>query len=187
MRYFSAFPKLRYNFNIKGEDRLIIVRDIALNLRFVNDVVNGIDFYNQYDIEDGETPEFVSERVYNTPHYHWAIMLYNGKFDYIEDWPRSSFALSEYITDKYGDGHEHDQHVIYNNPHYVDNNDNVFYRLNPITSEDISLSVYGSRVVTNTEYETILNDSKRRIKLLDPALMSQVVNEYQAAFSIINI
>jgi hypothetical protein len=185
MKYFAEFPKILYNFNITGENRLVVVRDIALNVRFVQELVEGIDFYNEYDIEDGETPQFIAEKVYKDPLLHWVIMVYNQRYDYFYDWPMDSDTLDAYITEKYGSGNENDQHIIFGNPHYEDANGNIFYKVNTQTGADDSTSVPYAKVISNKDYEYKVNNSKRRIKLIDIRLINQVVDEFQSAFEVI--
>lgn len=186
MQYFKEIPKLYYNFDIKGKSRLLIVKDVALNVRFVKELTENIQFFDEYVIKDGETPEHVSEAFYNSPYYHWIIMLYNQKYDYINDWPRSSLELGEYIREKYGENNEYAQHEIHGNPHYEDRNGNVYYHVDPVTGANISEELPFWRKISNTEYEERINEEKRHIRILDKRLVDQVVNEFESAFSVIS-
>ena len=138
-----------------------------------------------FDIEDGETPQFIAEKVYKDPLLHWVIMVYNQRYDYFYDWPMDSDTLDAYITEKYGSGNENDQHIIFGNPHYEDANGNIFYKVNTQTGVDDSTSVPYAKVISNKDYEYKVNNSKRRIKLIDIRLINQVVDEFQSAFEVI--
>lgn len=190
MSYFKHFPRIPYEFIIDGEPVLVNMVDIALNVRAKKKYLNDVLLYDEYDIEDGETPESISERLYGTPFYHWLIMLANNRFDYIEDFPRRTIDLENYITEKYGAGHEYDQHMIGGHPHFVDRNGNVvtklsfelFQQQNPDIPTAELVEEYERyerrfKKVTNREYEESLNESKRRIRVIHAEIIERVASE----------
>lgn len=185
MSYFSNFPSIIYNFNINGSTQLLTVKDIALNVRVRKEILEGITLYDEYDIEDGESPEIISEKLYGRPDYHWTIMLVNVRFDYIKDWPLRQLDLDKYITEKYGVGHEYDQHLVSGNLHYEDISGNIVTKLTQSQYElfypgksYVEYS-YGFSSVSNYEYETRLNEDKRRIKVLNSTAVDKMVNDIQ--------
>lgn len=191
MTYFTNFPKIPYVFNIDGKPVLINLVDIALNLRARKVALENYLIYDEYDIEDGETPEIISEKLYGKPRYHWLIMLINNRFDYINDFPRRSIDLENYITEKYGAGHEFDQHVLPGGSlYYEDRSGNVvdkmdidlFATTNPhIAPEDLNEQYerygQGFSTVSNHEVEERINERKRRIKVINAAVIEQVASE----------
>lgn len=193
MTYFTNFPKIPYVFNIDGKPVLINMIDIALNVRARKAALENYLIYDEYDIEDGETPDIISEKLYGRPRYHWLIMLINNRFDYINDFPRRSIDLENYITEKYGAGHEFDQHVLPNGSlYYEDREGNVvdkmdidlFETVNPhIAPEDLNEQYErysrGFSTVSNHEVEERANERKRRIKVINAAVIDQVSREIQ--------
>lgn len=238
--YFANFPKIVYDFDLgKGTDYRIIT-DITRNVRVRKQVLENISLYDYYDIQEGETPEIVSEKFYGTPYYHWVIMLVNQRYDYINDFPLSTNELEAYIARKYGDN-------AYEAHHYMQNgvitegaatitfkeyagyegtfggfsvgdivyNNRTGYKarvdlVNPQTSAytvtlTVSMRDGGFKVgdiirglyedtdgeitavniaevyssVSNYQYEFDVNESKRRIKIVDPSLVEQLVKEFQ--------
>jgi hypothetical protein len=104
MMYFSNFPKTMYQvraatFNRPAE--YVVLTDITRNVRFKKDVLDNIAIYDLYIMTEGETIEQVSERLYGSPHYHWVLMLYNDRFNYVADLPLTSQALDNHINAKY--------------------------------------------------------------------------------------
>ena len=94
--YFENFPTVLYDFPVKDSaNKFIGVKDITRNLRFKAEFIESISVYETYQMQDGETIEMVSEKVYGTPDYHWVLMLLNQRYDHIED-----FALSQRHFDK---------------------------------------------------------------------------------------
>jgi len=88
--YFREFPKFLYDFKYGNRDtRTSIVTDITRNVRVRKEVLENVTLYDEYDIVDGETPEIIAEKIYGNPEYHWIIMLANGRYDYITDFPKN--------------------------------------------------------------------------------------------------
>lgn len=160
--YFEEFGKFTYPFKINGKTEYKIVSDITQNVRVRTEILANITLYDEYDIKDGETPEIIAEKVYGSPLYHWVVMLCNQRYDYINDFPLSSYNLEQHITEKYGSGNEYDTH------HYVDTNGNIVDSSN---SQATSISNY--------QYEDDENEKKRRIKLITPNLLKTILKNFK--------
>ena len=159
--YFENFPKFAYDFDINGERKVLIVSDITRNVRFRKEILSNVTLYDEYDIKEGETPEIIAEKLYGNSQYHWIIMLVNGRYDYIKDFPLTYTALTQYITDKYGVGNESDAHHYENSMGYIVNYDDP-----------------DAESVSNTAYEEKLNEAKRRIKVISPQLLEKIVQQF---------
>ena len=109
--YFSQFPKIFYDFpQDLSSTNLQILTDITTNVRVRKEVLENITIYDEYDIQEGETPEIIAERVYGDPELHWVIMLANQRYDYLEDFPMTSLELENMCIAKYGADHLDDIH-----------------------------------------------------------------------------
>jgi hypothetical protein len=146
----------------KKYHKLMALKDITKNIRFRRDVLANVSVYDQYDIVDGETPEIIAEKIYGNALYHWIVMLANDIYDYRADFPLTSVALEQYVTDKYGSGNEYDDH------HYIDSNGFV-----------VSSDQAGATSVSNMQYEQDLNEQKRRIKIISPSLINVILKNYK--------
>lgn len=238
--YFSNFPKIVYDFDLSNGVDYKIVTDITRNVRVRKQILENISLYDYYDVQEGETPEMISEKVYGTPYYHWVIMLVNQRYDYINDFPLSQLELDTYIDNKYGDKkyHVHDYKVDgfikegINTLVLRDSNmdgggigemavgkvltsmvngyearidtilvesDNKTVTIEvsmrtgkfapgetvKIRDEDAYAEVVSCELpvqyttTSNYDYEFNLNESKRRIKLVDPSLVEQIVKEFK--------
>ena len=158
--YFQKFPRIVYEYDIKGKGVLKTVVDITRNVRFQKELLSNITLYDLYDIKDGETPEMLSDRIYGSSQYHWVIMLANDRYDYIRDWPMSSdvlnnYILSNYTTEQLGDTHhwEKDGYIV-------------------------ESDILDASPVSNWEHEVRQNDLKRRIKIINPVLLKQILQEF---------
>lgn len=158
--YFKEFPQTLYDFQIAGKTKVMLVKDITRNIRFRRDVLANITVYDMYDIVDGETPEIIAEKIYGDSQYHWIIMLANDRYDYIADFPMTYPVLSKYIDEKYGTTKYQPHHYVSATGHIVDSD------------------FPGAIPVSNVVYEEQLNESKRRIKIISPALISTILNNF---------
>lgn len=163
--YFRKFPDIYYQYDINGKPTLKIVSDITTNVRFRKEILDNVTLYDSYDVQDGETPEIVAAKLYGSTEYHWVVMLANDVHDYLEDWPLDSRTLDLYIQDKY-----EDPYAIH---HWVSKETGIIVDPQFFTFEEVA-------AVTNYEHEVIVNDSKRRIKLISPDLLSNILTQFKA-------
>jgi hypothetical protein len=160
--YFKDFPKFAYDFEIAGKTKVLLLTDITRNVRFRKEILGKIELYDEYDIQDGETPEIIAEKVYGNANYHWVIMLVNERYDYIADFPMSYSQLTKYVQDKYGVGNEYNIHHYVNEKGYI-----------------VDQYYVGKSSVSNLDYEERINEQKRRIKLVSPQLIDRVMKQFK--------
>lgn len=229
--YFQNFPKIVYDFNLSNETDYRIVTDITRNVRLRKQILENITLYDYYEIQEGDTPEIISEKIYGTPYYHWVIMLVNQRYDYINDFPLTQLELDTYIDEKYGNKKYHVNNYKVNG--FVKNGVNLLVLSGVIGGIDVGSVLtsvtngYQARVdsidqvsgnttfsvslrtgnfiqgesinsgpntfftvtscvipspyttQTNYDYEFALNESKRKIKIVDPSLVEQLVKEFK--------
>lgn len=159
--YFKNFPTIYYGFEINGKTEVKTIVDITRNVRVLKSLLSNITLYDLYDIRDGETPEMISYKFYNTPMYHWVIMLINDKYDYISDFPLSEVNLVEFIKEKYGEDN------VYATHHYETDKGLVVDSDHP-----------GAVEITNYQYESKQNEKKRRIKIISNEFMSAIIKQF---------
>jgi hypothetical protein len=218
--YFKDFPKFFYEFDIKGEKSLTAVKDITRNIRFRRDILSNITVYDEYDIQEGETPEIIAEKIYGSPEYHWVIMLANERNDYISDFPLSPDELDQYIYQKYAnytddmdsDIREAVNSIAKESTHHFETPDGIVvfdksqfpeisfevrftledgsgYLLDEYSRQLVSENSIEDEVqvldnflkvpVSNLEYESAINESKRRIKLIPPYLLTKIIQDFK--------
>lgn len=158
--YFNNFPNIYYQFNVNGTPVLKVVKDITRNVRFRKAILDQITLFDEYDVKDGETPDIIAAKYYGNSEYHWIVMLCNQRYDYLEDFPKSTRMLEEYINSKYAEP--------YGTHHYE------------LDGFIVSEGTAGAVPVSNYEYEDRLNESKRRIKLISPTMLNQIIANYKS-------
>lgn len=85
MIYFNGYPKIEYSFpdGNKLETTYIFARpDIT---------ITNVDSYNvdglQYTVEDGKSPDNMSNEIYGDKNLFWVLLLQNNIIDFYNDWP----------------------------------------------------------------------------------------------------
>ena len=155
--YFNKFNKLQYT--LDNGKSFQIVTDILTRVAFRDDIVNNTALYDEYDVQDGQTPEILAAQYYGNSNYHWIILLTNQIIDPVLDWPMSQNQLTDYCEQKYTN--------IYGTHHY-ENNDGIV----------VNSTEAFATPITNYDFEDRENEKKRRIKLIRKAVIAEVVSEF---------
>jgi hypothetical protein len=164
MAYFERFPLTPYLSNNRID--FSIVTDITRRVAVRTEIKENYTIYDEYDVQNGETPEIVSFNLYETTDYHWVILLMNDIIDPRYDWPLSDINVRKYTESKYGS----DDANVYGIHHY---------QISP-TNPIIVDSTYPEAVsVSNIEYELAENEKKRRIKILKKEFLPSFVTEFE--------
>jgi len=153
--YFSKFPFLFYTLDDGKSYQL--TTDIFRRTAFISNVIQNVAFYDEYDVQDGETPEIIADMVYGNSEYHWIIMMANDIVDPVLDWPMTYNQLVKYSEDKYDN--------IQAIHHYEDENGYI---------------VNSGFPVSNIQYEESVNESKRRIKIVRKEIISDIIDEFSS-------
>ena len=167
--YFDNFPTIIYD-----SEKENVFKDVKNLLRRVGiraKVKSNALLYDTYDVKNGETPESLAFKLYGDAELHWVIMLLNDITDRYHDWPMTEAQFSQFVQDKY------------------DNVDGTHHYEISQSSGDTSIKIdvgtsntnYPSAtLITNYEYEQSQQDSKRKIRLLDPAFVADFVEEFKS-------
>jgi hypothetical protein len=153
---FNIYPRIEYKTN--EYDTLKCV-DIGVSAKIK-------DYFAKYRptsvrpyyINDGESPDMVSYKMYGTPKYGYIILMTNNIDSIYDGWPKSSTAFKNYIIEKYG------------SLSYAYTNDLYYYTGGGLViSEESYLELEDSKKhkLTILEYETKKNTERSFIKILD--------------------
>ena len=169
--YFYKFPTIDYD--ATGNKETTKIQDILIRIMIRKGIRERNALFSKYDVKDWETPESVSYQFYDSPHYHWVIMMMNKMFSRYYDWPMSETALQAYTFDKWGSPFGPDA-----NHHYeaAQTSGNTAVKLR--VKSDFS----GAVAITNLEYERAVNEAKRPIKILAPSYLGQFLDEHSKIF-----
>lgn len=100
MNFFKLFPKVPVDIQKDGR-----VNQMVNTFRSVRPLQNFVDqpsLYTFYEIQNGERPDIVSQRLYGTAEYYWTFFVIN---EFLHDgyraWPMSQEVAHEYINTEY--------------------------------------------------------------------------------------
>ncbi len=174
MAYFKYFNQIGYD--IRGsQDQLEIdsVTNILQRVRLRLDGIKYRVFFSQHMIQDGETPEYLAHQFYGDSELHWIILYAHQATNPYYDWPLKYHDLQKFIIKKYGVGNEYGTHHFEDNDgHTVD--EHYFDRdaMNWVT-------VNGTTIITNFQYEEKLNDDKRRLNIIRQEFVGPILKEFK--------
>jgi hypothetical protein len=172
--YFAYFPKGTYD--LAGDGNTKLVTDLMRRIKIRSKVQSISALYDLYDVKEGETPEIVALKHFGSPMYHWVILLTNNVTDRYYDWPLSTYELEQYLTDKYENPDSIHHYEIDQLSGSIKSNGPSDYTMKiQVDPIDFPLAV----AVTNREYEQRIQDQKRQIKLLDPAYLQILMEEFK--------
>ena len=134
-----------------------ILTDIMSRIYYKSGFDNEKALYTLYDVREGERPEDVSFKFYGSQEYHWVILLFNEIINSYEEWYMTEQQVIDIAQSKYSD--------IYATHHH---------------EKDGFINSTGTgKLVTNLDYEISLNESKRRIRILNNIHLKIFLDEYR--------
>ena len=100
MSYFSMFPTQVYDYNRDGVLQTVV--DLYRSVRPIQNYIDDLAAYTYINIPNGERPDILSQRLYNSSDLHWTFFLVNDFLhEGISAWPMSQEDLQQYITTHY--------------------------------------------------------------------------------------
>ena len=166
--YFQNFPLIPYDSVGDGQYKLVtnLLKRVALRAK----VKTNSALFDTYDVKEGQTPEMVADKLYGDPNLHWIVMYVNNITDRYHQWPLTTPQFLAFLNDKYS------------------NPDGLHHYEITQTSGDTTVTIdigtdntehSGATIITNREFEEKRQDTLRSIRLLDPAYVSQFVEEFE--------
>ena len=205
MAYFQELPNIAHTSLLpvrnKIEDR-IIVKNLFKRSKLRTDVDQAITAFNYYYVEDQQRPDILAQELYGDSELDWVILISNNITNVRNQWPLNHNDLQAYMLEKYGSeqnilGIHHTEtvkivdeynRVILNGGLEVDV-DFTFTFTGSVTSSTGSLirvqltgnsnTINPVRSITNYDYETKLNEEKRKIRVLKPQFLGAFLTEHR--------
>ena len=195
MAYFNELPNISYPSLLpssnKIEDR-IEVKNIFKRSKLRSDVDQAITAFNYFYIPEGDRPDIVAENIYNDAELDWVILTANNITNIRDQWPLTHNDLHTYMLEKYGSEENITKVRHHETRKIVDEYNRVVMPAGLEVDSDFSfeylsysgqvIKVLSSQVVgaiTNYQYETKLNEEKRRIKILKPEYLPLFITDHQ--------
>ena len=190
--YFSNFPKILYD--IHGTNSTSPNYTVGTNLlirqKLKDAVKKDVSIYYPYVVPDSITrADTLSYLIYGDTKFTWTIYLVNNIIDPIWEWPLTPALFRKFLENKYGSvaiANTTVHHYEYIWSERVE----VTGTADPIPEQfvEVDYATYLTinedlkRIIYAYEYELDLNESHRKIQLIQPLYASQVLTESRGMF-----
>jgi len=186
MGFFRELPNLRYpSFLPEKISSLdyIEVKNIFRRVKLRDDLQNYFTVFNKYEIPMGARPDNVAEDLYGNAQFDWVVLTVAGILNVRNEWPLSNYDLYNYAEQKYGESLNSIRFFETKEVKNVDGKlilpkgkvvDSDFTIPNPSQPNATLNPVVG---VSNYEYETKLNEEKRKIFVLKEEYLQQFLSD----------
>lgn len=200
MLYFNTLPKV---LTPDQNGNYILMTNILTRAKLIEELQDNPMLFYKYNIQDGDTPEIISEKYYGDPYKYWIVLYSNQIMDPVWDWPLNYQQFLEYINNKYATEAEDAGKTPYE---YTNTTVHAYEKVitttdsysETLTEKIIPLDVgaYNSFVETNNtytlpsgltctvratkrsvslyDYEFDLNEAKREIKVMNNNYVNQM-------------
>lgn len=179
MSYFEKLPLTQFEFN----DNNYIVRDILRRSAFISEYKPLTDLYTSYTIGDGESPSSVALKFYGSPTLHWIILIFNEIHNQLGGWPLDTVNLEKTVKEKYGEV------AMFQTRHYEKDGFIVGFtkEFSPdvtwVPPENPGVEDPNIYPVSFLEYESRLNEEKRKITILRPELVREFITQFESSIN----
>ena len=192
MGYFQELPNISYPSLLparnKIEDR-IVVKNIFKRSKLRTDVDQAITGFDYYCIEDEQRPDTLALELYDNSELDWVILTVNNITNIRNEWPLNNNDLHAYMLEKYGS----EQGILgihhYETKQIVDEYNRLIMPAGLEVDKDFTFKYknYTNTIVTvnpvvtitNYDYETRLNEDKRKIRVLKPQYIGAFISEHR--------
>lgn len=198
MQYFDTLPKVVQTDNV-GISR--VFTNLMARASIIPDVLKNPLVYYSYDIQEGDTPETIAYKYYGDSYRYWIVLFANELLDPQWSWPMDSNVFEAYMEAKYPSGNttttvysyekkltqtDNDTNTITINT--IDINEQEYNTLVPNTQTytiaNSTVTVQTTkRIVTIYDYENELNESKRKINILNSIYVDQLESQFKSLMS----
>ena len=190
MAYFENIPNLKYPYfqvTNSSSDDTILTKNIFRRAKLRDDFLKYYTYFYKYKIVGDSRPDDVSYEVYGKTDYDWVVLLVNNIINIKREWPMSDGDLNNYLNTKYTQ-QQLGEIKYYETTEVRDTFGRLILPAGLRVSSSYTLTYNDGEVqrtvtpinqVTNYEYEVLLNDQKRNIYVLKPAILSEFVSEFK--------
>lgn len=198
MQYFDTLPKIIQTDNV-GVSR--VFTNLLARASVIPDVLKNPLVYYSYDIQEGDTPEIIAYKYYGDSYRYWIVLFANELLDPQWSWPMTSTVFDSYMNEKYPSGNTTTTVYSYEKSLKQTDSDTNTVTINTI---DINEDEYNTlltnaqtyaignstvtiqttkRIISIYDYELELNESKRKINILNSIYVDQLETQFKSLMS----
>lgn len=186
MSYFRELPDLEYQSPLTervSSTQYVRVKNIFRRLKIRDDLKNVFVLFNKYIIPEGARPDTVAEELYGKSDLDWVVLTVAGITNVRDQWPLNSRDLYRFCENKYGNDLNNVR--FYETTEVRDSKNRLFLPAGKVVDSSFTITkpdfpaetlnpVLG---ITNYEYETRLNEEKRKIDILKRLYLQQFLTD----------
>ena len=184
---FRRMPEVAYNYsNSITNPEFFLVKNIWRRNEILDTYFNSLTLFDEYIIQDGETPETISYNYYQDVFFGWTILMVNDITNFHRDWPMDAAALKEYVYNKYPNPGATSH---YETTKVVDALDRTIIEAGKQVPSNFSITYFDGtasagvtvnpvQTVSYYQKETRDNDKRRSIRLIRPAHIKDFADAY---------
>lgn len=204
MSYFRELPNILYPSNLvdkESSQQYIAVKNLFRRVKLSGEADGIASLFTKYTILEGQRPDTIAKAFYKNETYDWVVVLTSGITNIKDQWPLSNYDLQRYVENKYGLTGMNDVHH-YETLEVVDSKNRLIlsegmkvnqnFKIPAPLDTNITYNIIGAyettkhsgsgdlnpvKGISNYEYETILNESKRKINLLKSKYLMRYIDE----------
>lgn len=206
LEYFSPL-------NTKGSGReYITVKNLFRRVKLFDWIQEYSNVFQKIELNEFDRPDIIAEEYYGSASYDWVVLITADITNYQQQWPLSNQDLYDFTVEKYGleeineihhyetlEVRDNNGKLILPRGQIVDSNFTInppdgvhskFYKVigtyNDISTITDFQNKLGTEIIngiSNYEYETDVNESKRLISILRPNYLQQFLNDMRTLMS----
>jgi hypothetical protein len=186
MGYFRELPNLQYQSFVPGKTSsgdYVLAKNLFRRAKLVDEVYDFATVFTKYEIQEGERPDIVAEKLYGSSELDWVVLITAGITRIRDEWPLSSYQLYNYSENKYGK----DLNAVrfYETTEVRDSSNRLILPAGKVVDKDFTIPNPKDPVLTlnpvvgisNYEYETRKNGEKSIIYVLRREYLQQFLND----------
>lgn len=94
---FKNFPEIQYTLST---GKIVTIKDFFRKSTIEQESVNSVISYTFYEIQDGERPDVVADRLYGDSDLHWTFFLVNDMDNYYQ-WYKDQTTFENQLKEMY--------------------------------------------------------------------------------------
>lgn len=187
MGYFRELPNIQYQSLFTSQTPssgdYILAKNLFRRGKLVDEAYQYATVFTKYEIEEGERPDIVAEKLYGSSELDWVVLITAGIIHVRDEWPLSSYQLYNYAENKYGT----DLNAVkfYETTEVKDSLGRLILPAGKVVDENFSIPNPDDQILTlrpvigisNYEYEMRKNIEKSTIFVLRREYLQQFLND----------
>jgi hypothetical protein len=190
MSYFRELPDIDYQSQLSSKNsslNYVRVKNLFRRVKLRDDLQNVFTLFNKYQINEGERPDMIAEKIYGSSDLDWVVLLSANIINVRNEWPLSNRDLYRFVEEKYGLDRMYEI-KYYQTTEVKNNNGNLILPAGKVVDSDFTIPDPDNPYITlnpvvgisNYDYEIDKNNQKRSIYILKPQYLQQYLNDIRS-------